>query len=112
MQWNVIPKTYPVSSKRAALGAPDRMPFEFGHLFDVDYAVGRLHFDDVAGYSAYIEALIDYETSAAIATRREIVFFGPRHSNDPATWLSADHLVKPLAGPRPSARLSVRRSIE
>jgi hypothetical protein len=59
--------------------------------------VGRLHFDDVAGYSNYIDALIDYETSGAVSTRREIVFFGPRHANDPATWLSADQLVRPLA---------------
>ena len=79
------------------IGDPARIPFTFGHLLDVEYAVGWLHFEQPAQYDAYVAALIDYETSRTVPNAKEAVFFAPRHLLDPATQLSADLLVNPLA---------------
>ena len=79
------------------VGDPRKIPFEFGHLLDVEYCVGRLHFDTPAEYHTYATSVIEYETSNAIPNQREAVFFAPRHAFDPATKMSADHLVNPLA---------------
>lgn len=78
-------------------GSPERIPFSFGHLLDVEYAVGRLHFDTASEYDGYVASLIDYETSQAVPNAREAVFFAARHPFDRATQLSADLLVNPLA---------------
>ncbi len=79
------------------VGSPSRIPFSFQYLLDVEYAVGRLHFDDLDGYRRYVTALIDYEEAAAVPHDKAAAFFGTRHPFDAATQLSADLLVQPLA---------------
>lgn len=79
------------------VGSPERIPFPFGHLLDVEYAVGRLHFDDVDGYSQYVDSLLAYENGQAPPRAKRAVFFATRHRFDRATQLSADDLVGPLA---------------
>jgi hypothetical protein len=79
------------------VGSPERIPFEFGYLLSVEYGVGRLHFESPAGYTAYVESIVDYETGLCVPNGREVRFFGPEHPDDPATELSARSLVKPLA---------------
>jgi hypothetical protein len=79
------------------VGSPERIPFLFGHLLAVEYAVGRLHFDTADEYAAYVASLIDYETSQSVPNSKDAVFFAPRHHFDRATQLSADTLVDPLA---------------
>ncbi len=79
------------------VGSTERIPFSFGHLLSVEYAVGRLHFDTAAGYTSYVASLIDYETSQSVPNAKEVVFFATRHPFDRATQLSADLLVHPLA---------------
>jgi hypothetical protein len=91
---NIDPKKVPFYI--LLVGSPESIPFSFGHLLDVEYAVGRLHFDTGAEYAAYVQSLIDYESSTTVPNAREAVFFGTRHEFDEATKLSADHLVKPL----------------
>jgi hypothetical protein len=91
---NIDPKKVPFYI--LLIGSPELIPFSFGHLLDVEYAVGRLHFDTAAEYTAYVQSLIDYESSPTVPNAREAVFFGTRHPSDKATELSADHLVKPL----------------
>ncbi len=44
------------------VGDPQRIPFSFGHLLDMEYAVGRLHFDNSSKYAHYVASLINYET--------------------------------------------------
>lgn len=78
------------------IGSPERIPFEFGHFLDVEYCVGRLHFDTPAEYAAYAQSVTSYETEATVPNSREAVFFAPRHPMDPATQMSADLLVTPL----------------
>jgi hypothetical protein len=79
------------------IGSPRRIPFSFQYLLDVEYAVGRLDFDDADGYRRYVTALIDYEEAAAAPRDKAAAFFGTRHPFDKATELSADWLVRPLA---------------
>ncbi|TLN22702.1 hypothetical protein FDZ74_04360, partial [bacterium] len=79
------------------VGDPARISFPFGQLLDVEYGVGRLHFDTPAEYAAYAAGVIEYETAATLPNRKEAVFFGTRHNLDAATQMSADHLVTPLA---------------
>ncbi len=85
------------------VGSPERIPFQFGQNLDVEYAVGRLHFDGVDDYSRYVRSVIDYETGDSVTSSKEAVFFSPRHEFDRATQLSADWLVKPLAEGLPAS---------
>jgi hypothetical protein len=78
------------------IGSPEQIPYSFGYQLDLDYAVGRLHFDTVAQYENYARSVIDYETSHAVPHAKEAVFFGTRHPLDKATNMSANLLLKPL----------------
>ena len=79
------------------VGHPTEIPFEFQYEVDVDYAVGRLAFDDPADYAKYATALVEYESGGTVSVAREVVYWGTRHPADMATQMSADHLVTPLA---------------
>ena len=57
------------------MGDPGAIPFEAQTLLDVNYAVGRLAFDDQAGYARYVESLIAYETGPTAPTGREVVYW-------------------------------------
>src|SRR5262249_8401930 len=85
------------------VGSPERIPFSFGQLLDVEYAVGRLHFDSPSEYAHYVASLIDYETGRTVPNAQEAVFFASRHPFDRATQLSADGLVNPLADGTPGS---------
>ena len=100
-QGNVIPANIPYYV--LLVGGPDRIPFDFGQHLDVEYAVGRLHFDKAEDYSTYAQSLIDYETGDLVPNAKEVAFFAPRHEFDRATQLSADLLVNPLADGIPAA---------
>jgi hypothetical protein len=78
------------------IGDPTSIPFEFQYLLDIEYAVGRLAFDRPDQYRQYAESVVDYETSAAVSTAREVVYWGTRHTADRATQMSADCLITPL----------------
>jgi len=100
-QGSVVPTKVPYYV--LIVGSPERIPFEFGHQLDVEYCVGRLHFDTAAEYSAYVKSVIDYETGTKVPNAREAVFWSPRHPLDSPTQLSADQLVKPLVDGVPAA---------
>jgi hypothetical protein len=84
------------------VGSPARIPFAFSQQLDIEYSVGRLHFDLADEYERYAKSVIEYETSKSVPTAREAVFFAPRHDFDTATQMSADLLVQPLARGVPS----------
>jgi hypothetical protein len=79
------------------VGGPERIPFSFQYLLDIEYAVGRLDFEDADSYQRYVAALLDYERSDATPHDMTAAFFATRHEFDGATQLSADSLVTPLA---------------
>jgi hypothetical protein len=85
------------------VGGPEVIPFEFQFLLDIDYAAGRLAFDRPEDYDRYAQAVVAYETAAAVPNGKEVVYWGTRHDGDLATQLSADALVRPLSEGLPAA---------
>ena len=79
------------------VGDPEAIPFRFQYELDVNYAVGRIHFDSVQAYASYAQSVVAEETRAQQEEALEAVFFGVRNRGDRATQLSADRLVAPLS---------------
>lgn len=99
------------------VGSPEAIPFETQYLLDLEYSVGRLHFDDVAAYGHYARGLVAYERGDTPARPRSLALFGPRHSGDGATQLSSRDLVIRLGDgdeddlPSVAARLNLPQSV-
>jgi hypothetical protein len=71
------------------VGSPERIPFAFQALVDLQWAVGRLHFDKVEDYASYAQHVVDYEKKAIAARRRRVALWMPRNAGDLATPLLA-----------------------
>lgn len=85
------------------VGSPAQIPYRFQYLLDVEYAVGRIHFDTTSDYVRYGESVIGVEEGQAAPRRRSAAFFATKHPNDRATKLSAERLVSPVAQGDPNA---------
>ena len=86
---------------RLIVGSPEEIPFRFQYELDVQYAVGRIHFEKSEDYAAYANNVVEAEKTAAThgdaLPPKQIAFFGVRTEGDTATERSTDDLIKPLA---------------
>ena len=78
------------------VASPEEIPYRMQYQLDVQYAVGRIHFDTVEEYARYAANVVDAETRPAPATRT-VALWGVENPGDRATRASARHLVAPLA---------------
>jgi hypothetical protein len=78
------------------VGDPERVGFDFQAQLDLQYAVGRIHFDELADYERYARSVVAAETAGS---RRApgLTLFGARNQDDTATALACEHLIGGLA---------------
>jgi hypothetical protein len=86
------------------VGSPEQIPFDFQCRLDLEYSLGRIHFDDAGpeAYAAYARSVVEYETSVVKARSKQVGFFAPTHSGDTSTLASVRHFVQPLVEGSPN----------
>ncbi len=85
------------------VGSPESISFEFQALLRMQWAVGRLWFDEVANFGLYAAAVVDYETRATIDQARTAAVWMTSIPGDRATTQLAqvlgDDFLNSLGGP-------------
>ena len=98
------------------VGDPRSIPFRFQSELDVQYAVGRIHFDHPEDYGRYAQAVISAETGDGPVAGRDVTFFSVENPDDRATRRTAIKLIEPLAAKlgqdRPHSSVDVVRGGE
>jgi hypothetical protein len=79
------------------VGNPRSLPFQFQYDLDVQYAVGRLYFDNTEDYGNYAEGVLEAEREVAVRPPKRLAFFATSNENDRPTERTLNDLVLPLA---------------
>jgi len=78
------------------VASPEEIPYRVQYQLDVQYAVGRIHFDTVDEYARYATNVVEAETRPR-PLARTAALWAVENPDDRATRASARHLVAPLA---------------
>jgi hypothetical protein len=82
------------------VGSPERIPFEFQALLKLEWAVGRLHFDDIDDFGRYAQAVVDYESPAnKPIQRKNAAIWVTRNPGDLATALLSSAISQGFLDP-------------
>jgi len=77
------------------VGSPTKIPFSFQYDLDVQYGVGRIHFDSPEEYGQYAQGVVE-ANKGRVRRERNAAFFGVSQPGDRSTILSSKFLVEPL----------------
>ncbi len=90
------------------VGSPERISFEFQALLKMQWAVGRLYFDDIADYGHYAQAVVQYESqSFTPSQRRNAAVWVTRNVGDLATAMLCGAISQDFLAP--ANQLGARR---
>src|SRR5215472_4050695 len=68
------------------VGSPERIPFEFQSLLKMQWAVGRLYFDEIEDYGRYAQAVLEYENvNVKPVQQKRAAVWVTRNGDDVAT---------------------------
>ena len=82
------------------VGSPERISFEFQALLKMQWAMGRLYFDDVADYGRYAQAVVQYESKAFTPVQRKnAAVWVTRNNEDLATAMLSGAICEDFLAP-------------